>query len=212
MMIGAMSPKMEENHGRTGARVIPLEGRAFLERHRAGDPTAFPALVATFRSSIYGYLTRCGVALSERDDLFQEVFLRVHRAASEASPTGPVAPWVFAIAVNIVRTHFRRTKVRAIVQLDGAPDADVATLAPGPDHELEARRTVAWLEARIACLPLEQREALVLCAIEGMELRDAADALGVPVDTVKTRLRRARIALAEARAKLDGRAEREESR
>ncbi len=61
-------------------------------------------------------------------------------------------------------------------------------------------------------LPLEQREALVLCAVEGLELADAAEALGVPGDTVKTRLRRARMSLAEARSRLAVRAEREEAR
>jgi len=61
-------------------------------------------------------------------------------------------------------------------------------------------------------LPLEQREALILCAVDGLELADAAEALDVSVDTVKTRLRRARLALVEARARLSVRAEREESR
>src|SRR5436190_826972 len=128
-----------------GARVIPLADRALLERHRGGDRAAFAELVAVFRSPIYGYLTRCGVSPSERDDLFQEVFLRVHRAASEAPPIGPVAPWLFAIAVNQVRSHFRKVRVRAIVHVTETPDDGVPTGEPGPERDLEARRTAAWL-------------------------------------------------------------------
>ena len=79
------------------------------------------------------------------------------------------------IVVNAVRSHFRKTRVRAIVRLDAAPGDDVIAAEPGPDHALEARRTAAWLDAQIARLPLEQREALLLCAIEGMEINDAAD-------------------------------------
>lgn len=51
-------------------------------------------------------------------------------------------------------------------------------------------------------LPLEQREALILCAVDGLEVAEAAEALGIPIDTVKTRLRRARLALVEARTRL----------
>src|SRR5262245_53492967 len=98
-MVRAMSSTMgaAEADG-AGARVIPLGDRALLERHRGGDRAAFKELVAAFRAPVYGYLTRCGVNPSDRDDLFQEVFLRVHRAATDAPPVGPVAPWLFAIA------------------------------------------------------------------------------------------------------------------
>jgi RNA polymerase sigma-70 factor (ECF subfamily) len=207
-MIAAIGESAEAEEG--GARVIPLADRALLERHRAGEPEAFAALVGAFRAPIYGYLTRCGVQSSERDDVFQEVFLAVHRAAREAAPPGPVAPWIFAIAVNAVRSHYRKARVRAIVRPEQPGDENVAHRAPGPDRELEAQRTAAWLDAQIARLPLEQREALLLCAVDGLELRDAAEAIGAPVETVKTRLRRARLALAEARARLERREASEE--
>lgn len=193
-----------------GARVIALSERALLERHRAGDRAAFVELVEQWQARIHGYLARSGVAGAERDDLFQEVFLRVHRGLAESAPVGPLGPWIFAIAVNAVRSHFRKTKVRAVVALrEDAGDA-TADHAPSPESALALRETTAWLEAQVERLPLEQREALLLCAVHGLELRDAAEALGVPVDTVKTRLRRARLALAEARARLVMREAREE--
>ena len=193
-------------------RVIPLADRAWLERHRAGEAAAFAELVQAHRARVYGYLVRCGIGPGERDDVFQEAFLKVHRAALDTPPSGPLVPWVLAIVVSTVRSHFRRAKVRSIVRLDDERAEAEAADDPAPDETLEARRTALWLEAQIAKLPLEQREALVLCAIEGMELRDAAEALGAPADTVKTRLRRARLALAEARARLAVREEREGSR
>src|SRR6188472_1551800 len=81
-------------------RPEPID-RAILERHGRGDPQAFAELVRLHSTPVYSYLARCGVPPSERDDLFQEVFCKVHRAlAKEAFPDGPVRPWLLAIAVN----------------------------------------------------------------------------------------------------------------
>jgi len=199
-----------------GARVIAISDRVLLERHRRGDPDAFPALVASFRAPVFGYLTMCGVAAADRDDLFQETFLRVHRAVGPGSsaelPTGPVAPWLFTIAVNLVRSHFRKASVRNVMTLDANAGETTASSERGADRTIEQRAELAWIEEAIARLPLEQREALVLSAIEGMELAEVAAALGAPIETVKTRIRRARLALAEARARRSVRAEREEAR
>lgn len=224
-MMLAMRPAAETGDGE-GARVIPISDRVLYDRHRRGDRAAFPALVGAFRARVFGYLTRCGVPPVDRDDLFQEVFLRIHRAGSSESPatsgdgrdndpqapSGALAPWIMTITVNVVRSHFRKASVRSVVALDAAPGDGVASADRGPESALSAKQTTAWLEDAMLRLPLEQREALVLCAVEGLELADAAEALGVPGDTVKTRVRRARMALAEARSRLALRAEREESR
>jgi RNA polymerase sigma-70 factor (ECF subfamily) len=196
--------------------VIAISERVLLERHRRGDSDAFAALVQAFRAPVYGYLTRCGVTAADRDDLFQEVFLRVHRAAgpngTSELPTGPVAPWLFTIVVNLVRSHFRKAGVRKIMTLDGDVGATTASAGASPERSLESRRELAWVEAAMEKLPLEQREALVLSSIDGMELAEIATALEVPAETVKTRVRRARLALAEARSRASVRADREEGR
>ncbi|MDQ3035697.1 MAG: RNA polymerase sigma factor [Myxococcota bacterium] len=208
-MRGALAQRAEIAEESEGARVIPLPDRALLERHVRGDPSAFAALVEAWQGPVYGYLARSGVAGAERDDLFQDVFLRIHRGLAEGLPPGPTGPWIFAIAVNAVRSHFRKARVRAVVTLSEDPAATAAHDAPSPERALALRQTTAWALEEIAKLPLEQREALLLCTVHGLELRDAADALGVPAETVKTRLRRARIALAEARARRSLREERE---
>lgn len=178
--------------------MVPISDRVLLERHVRGDGEAFAQLMHTYANPIYGYLSRSGIGPADRDDLFQEVFCKVHRASLEGLPDGPIKPWLFAIAVNTVRDSFRRAKVRSIVKLD--QDAGVrttATVTP-PDRAVEHQETLTFLDREIAKLPLDQREALLLCTVEGLALEDASEVLGAPVNTLKTRIRRARLTLADA--------------
>lgn len=176
--------------------VGPLAERRLLVRHRQGDGAAFGELVRLYRAAVYGYLVRCGVPEGERDDLFQDVFLRVHRSATRYEPSRPLHPWIFTIVANVVRNHWRRQRVRALTS--GEPPADTADDAPLGSTVAEDRQTVAFVERRIAELPVTQREVLLLVSVEGLPLKDAAAMLATPLNTVKTRLHRARLALARA--------------
>ncbi len=176
--------------------VVHLEERQLLLRHRQGDATAFAELVQLYRSAIYGYLVRCGVPEGERDDLFQEIFLRVHRSAMRYEASRPLHPWIFTIVANTVRNYWRSQRVRELVS--GEPPIEVVEEAPLGSKVAENRQTIAFLERRIAELPTAQREVLLLVSLEGLSLKDASAALATPLNTVKTRLHRARIALARA--------------
>ena len=71
---------------------------------------------------------------------------------------------------------------------------------PGLDEQLEQQSTVLWLERRITTLPERQREVLVLSTLKGLRMKDIAKVMALPENTVKTHLRRARLALAESLA------------
>ena len=182
------------------AEVLSIAGdddRALLERHHRGDRSAFGAFMKSYTNGIYGYLSRTGAPINDRDDLFQEVFCKVHQASKKNMPVGPVRPWVYRIAVNTVRDHFRRRKVRSIVKLDATTvveDSEDATA----ERALEAKQTATFLEVELQKLPLPQREALLLSSVEGLGIQGAAATLGEPPATVKTRVRRARLSLAES--------------
>jgi RNA polymerase sigma-70 factor (ECF subfamily) len=180
-----------------------------LRRHRDGDPEAFAALVADYRRPVYSYLIRCGVVEADRDDVFQAVFFRIHRAAAQYRPDLPSHPWIFTIVANEVRSYLRRRRVRQLVF--GAETAREPE-DPSPDGErtAQARETVAWLEDQIRRLPLAQREVLILASLEGRPLDEVAQTLSLPLGTVKTHLRRARLALAERLARRQTAAPRKE--
>lgn len=190
-------------------RVVDLEERNWLPRHCRGDTAAFPALLAAYRRPVFGYLVRAGVAESERDDLFQSIFLKIHASAAAYEPGRPLAPWVFTIVVNTVRNHHRGRRRSPMAPSDCGPE-DPADPRPGPERSAAARQTLAWLEAAIADLPQAQREVLLLTALAGLPQSEVAEALGLPINTVKTHLRRARLALTRALARRDAPGETDE--
>src|SRR5687768_16546868 len=136
--------------------VVSLEERRLLPRHLQGDERACAELVRAYRSPVYGYLVRCGVPAEARDDLFQEIFLKIHGAAKSYAPERELKPWLFTIVANTVRSHFRRKKVEAIV-FSEAPIADRSSDAPSSEQLTEAKETAAWIEKAMEKLPLEQR-------------------------------------------------------
>jgi len=184
------------------ARRSPDPG-ALLIRHAGGDAAAFAELVAAYRRPVYSWLVRCGVREGDRDDLFQSVFLRLHRAAGQYRPERPAHPWIFTIVANEVRTYLRRRRIRELV-LAPPPESEPPAEGPDAQHAVEVRETVAWLESELPRLPLAWRETLLLVGVQGRSLSEAAEALGRPLNTIKTHLRRARLSLAEKLARRRG--------
>ncbi len=181
----------------SGLAKMDSEQQIFL-RHRNGDPEAFAEFVQAYRAPVFAYLTRCAVTPADRDDLFQDVFIRIHRARDQYSADRPLHPWIFTIVANVVRTYHGRRKKLALVH------ARIAEQSPPGRDNLDgeqvaaARQTAAWLEGAIRTLAPLQREALLLTCVENIPQKDAAAALGLPLNTLKTHLRRARLALLDA--------------
>lgn len=185
--------------------VVDLEERTWLTRHCRGDASAFPALLAAYRRPVFGYLVRSGVAEADRDDIFQSIFLKIHAAAQSYDPTRPLGPWLFTIVANTVRNHFRvqAVPITTVPRDDPLDPLDPPDPNPGPERIAEARETIAWLEEALLALPPAQREVLLLITIVGLRQQDVAYSLNLPLNTVKTHLRRARLALAAGLADRD---------
>jgi RNA polymerase sigma-70 factor (ECF subfamily) len=177
-----------------------------LVRHREGDAEAFRALVQRYRAPVYGYLVRCGISEADRDDLFQEIFLRVHRGAKRYDAGRPLHPWIFTVVANAVRTHLRRRKAATGIFAE-APEREPRDARPDGEHVASARQSLANLEVALRGLAPLQREVLLLATVANVPQKDIAEALEIPVNTVKTHLRRARMRLIEA---LAGRQRRDE--
>ena len=180
-------------------------GAALLARHLAGDTAAFEALVRLYQAPLYGLFLRNGVAADVADELFQETFLRVHQHGARYEARRPFRVWLYTLALNLLRSHFRKRKVRRFL-VDwwfGRPDDGSPPDPPAhdalPEAVATARESLRWLEGALPRLPDGPRQALLLTQVDGLSVADAALALGVPEATVKTWVRRARLALADAR-------------
>ncbi len=197
-MIGAQPEPATERGG-----ADRLDERQLLPRHSRGDHEAFPQLVAEYRAPVYSYLGRCGLPPEERDDLFQEIFLKIHRAAGSYRSDRPLHPWIFTVVANTVRNHFRGRRVRELLKGRGRDRGregawEAVDRAPDGERRAEARETAAWLQGQIHGLPSNQRQVLILACVEGLTLGKVSEVLEMPLNTVKSCLRRARLTLTGA--------------
>lgn len=209
--LAARRGRPEPERSEVAAQPDDDPGAGLLARYLDGQTAAFDALVRHYRAPIYGYLLRSGLTPDVADELFQETFLRVHQHGRSYQPVRPFRVWLFTITNNLLRSHYRKRKVRRIL-VDwwlGAtgPDAqpiEPASTTPLPDDHAAARESLRWLERELTHLPDGPRRALLLTQVEGLSGADAATALGVPEATVKTWVRRARLGLAAARRREGG--------
>jgi RNA polymerase sigma-70 factor, ECF subfamily len=158
-----------------------------------GDRSALATLVERYYDAMLAYLFRlCGGSRPLAEDLAQETFLALidEGKASSYVPTRPLKPWLYAIATNRARDHFKSAAVRHASPREESEDAllDVLDAAPGPEELAIAADEGARIAAAIACLSEEQRAAVLLRFYHGFSLQEIADALRIPVGTVKSRL------------------------
>jgi RNA polymerase sigma-70 factor (ECF subfamily) len=139
------------------------------------DP--FEALVAAHHPEIRRYLSRLTARGSEADDLAQETFLRAYRAYRSLPPGANARAWLFAIATNLFRNHFRserrRARAHAAVKLARTEDQ-----GPSADSEMAFQETRAVVDTVVAALPVKQRSAFVLRKIHDLDY----DAIGQSLD------------------------------
>lgn len=166
--------------------------RALVERCRSGDERAFQELVDEYKDLVFALIARTVQDRSRAEDVAQDVFLRVHRGLPYFRGEARLSTWIYRIVANVcvqAPGHGAPT-----VSLDAMnADADRPRIAPGAadrqfgDLELRDR-----LEKAIARLPPQYRLVIAAHYLRGVRYEDLADALELPIGTVKTQLHRAK--------------------
>jgi RNA polymerase sigma-70 factor (ECF subfamily) len=167
---------------------------------------------------VYRTVRRLGIAASAAEDVAQEVFVRVHKSLGAFEGRSSMRTWLFGIARNVAY-HHRRTLGRRITTTasEGALDHAHDETARSAHDVAERSEAAVVLDALLASMDDEKREAFMLVELEEMTMPEVAEALGINVNTAYTRLRAARQqfegALARHRAKSawSERAERKET-
>jgi RNA polymerase sigma-70 factor (ECF subfamily) len=168
----------------------------------AGEMAALAHLVERYQRPLTGYLERLlGGDWPLAQDLTQETFLRVLRQR-DCRGQRPFKPWLYAIATNLARDHFKSAASRRVSPLDPLVAAGLVADDAGPEALALARERGQAIMAALAALGEEYRVTLLLRFYGDLSLREIADALDIPIGTVKSRLtmglRRLRAVLAAA--------------
>jgi len=176
-------------------RATPTRGRTppFSER----TPPSFDDVYAAH----FGYVFRLAARLAGRgdaEDLTQEVFLVVHRRLAEFRGDAELTTWLFQIVYRVVGAHVRRSRVRRWLAAALGRDHGDAQVWPVGPRNLERAEQAQWLARALGKLSWEKRAAVILHEVEGWTCPQIAERLGVPVQTVYTRLHHARRDLARA--------------
>jgi RNA polymerase sigma-70 factor (ECF subfamily) len=162
--------------------------RELIERCRRGEVGAFDELVDRYKNLVFAMIHRTIPDPSSADDLAQDVFLRIHRGLPYFRGEARLSTWIYRIVVNVCMQD--RGRGVPAVSLDDA-HARVSAPAAADRHarDLELRDR---LEKAIAQLPAQQRVLIAAHYLRGVQYEELAEAMRLPLGTVKTQLHRAK--------------------
>lgn len=180
-----------------------------LVRYRdASDVGAFEELVHRYESPIYRYLARYLRNAALAEEVFQATFQRVHEKCGMFSEGRRVRPWLYSIATHQAIDALRRESRHQSVSLNethGLDSHDPTTLialleshVPTPLQQIEQRERAAWARRAVDRLPHELRAVILLIYFQGFKYQEAAEALEIPLGTVKSRVHKALLLLNES--------------
>ncbi len=180
-----------------------------------GEREAFDELVHRYERELYSYLRRYLGDATAAEDAFQATFMQVHLKCDQFETGRTVRPWLYTIATHQAIDFQRRNKRHRMVSLDrpngGEEEQGVGTLMEllesresSPDAGLETSERRDWIRGALRSLPEPLLAAINLIYYQGLKYREAAEVLGVPVGTVKSRMHTAVMRLNEAWHTADG--------
>lgn len=163
----------------------------------SGDRGIFELLMKRYQREIYSYLRRYLADAELADDAFQGTFLQVHLKCQQFDSSRRFRPWLYAIATNQAIDVQRRVKRHRMASLDRAGISDdndghwsekLVGGDPDPLSEASIRENGEWVRGAVDSLSDSMKQAVHLVYYQGLKYREAADVLGIPVGTVKSRL------------------------
>ena len=163
-----------------------------VEQFQQGDSSAFDALVRRWDRKVQGAIYRLVGPGEDVRDLSQETLLKAYRGLRTFKKEARFSSWLYQIALNVCRDRMRRGRGRSYVSFDELTDGGESPGEAGRSalELIESRDLSRQVAAAVAALPVEQREVIVLKEYQGLTFVQIAEALDVPLSTVKTRLYR----------------------
>jgi RNA polymerase sigma-70 factor (ECF subfamily) len=175
--MGSHDPPQAISVAPTSAVPLPLERQALFRK-----------LFESNFTYVWNALRRLGIRHADREDLANEVFVRVYRALDAFDPSRPARPWLFAFAFRVASDHRKLARHRLEVALE---PVEGRLAAPG-DESLERAEQRALVQAALEHVDLEKRAVLILHDLEEEPIPEVARTLSIPEGTAYSRLRAAR--------------------
>lgn len=177
-----------------------LADEQLVQRFNQGDEAAFEELWNRYKTPLYNFILRSVRERERANELLQEAFLRVIQRAAEFRGQSKFSTWLYTIARNLCIDHSRKMVFRRHKSLDapsrsGAEDEGptmlerTAASSPGVDRAVIGEDLKARIAESVQALPEDQREVFLLRQVQGLPFRDISEIVGVPENTVKSRMR-----------------------
>jgi RNA polymerase sigma-70 factor (ECF subfamily) len=174
-----------------------LTDEEIVVRVRAGDLASFEQLMRRNNARVYRAARAILRDDSEAEDVMQDAFVRAYEHLHEFEGRARFSTWLTRIAVHEALARVRRGKRLTALDAHVQEPAMITRPESSPEQQVSDVEMRAAIEAAVAKLPEDFRSVFVLRAVEGMSGAETAECLGIPEETVKTRLHRARTRIQE---------------
>ena len=176
-----------------------------VERVKNGDQKAFELLVSKYQRKVLRLLSRLIRDPAEMEAVAQDAFIKAYRALPQFRGESAFYTWLYRIAVNTAKNYLATQGRRpsTVSEFQSGEDGeffdvgDVVEDINTPDAVLQSREIAETVNAAIEALPEDLRTAITLREIEGLSYEEIAQAMDCPIGTVRSRIFRAREAIAE---------------
>jgi RNA polymerase sigma-70 factor, ECF subfamily len=163
--------------------------RELVDRCRRGDEGAFQELIDRYKDLVFALIARTVQDRSRAEDLAQDVFLRIHRGLPYFRGEARLSTWIYRIVANVCVQDPARAAATVSLDDEAARPRIVPSVSDRRFGDLELRDR---LEKAVARLPAQYRLLIAAHYLEGVRYEELAEALGLPLGTVKTQLHRAK--------------------
>jgi RNA polymerase sigma-70 factor (ECF subfamily) len=174
-----------------------------VERAQRGDKQAFELLVSKYQRKLARLLSRFIRDATEVEDVTQEAFIKAYRALPTFRGDSAFYTWLYRIGINTAKNYLAAMGRRAPTtteidseEAEGFEDGDQLRDLNTPENQMMSRQVAETVNQTLESLPEELRSAITLREIEGLSYDDIADIMNCPIGTVRSRIFRAREAIA----------------
>jgi len=175
-----------------------------VERVQRGDKLAFDLLVSKYQRRLARLISRFIRDPAEAEDVTQDAFIKAYRALPGFRGESAFYTWLYRIGINTAKNHLLANKRRAPTstpldaeEAETYEDIGLMHEVSTPENELMSKQVVDVVQASLQQLPDDLRSALTLREIEGLSYEEIAVVMNCPIGTVRSRIFRAREAVAE---------------